>query len=214
MVYTRTVICGDGVTWLQMSRPLRATSILTSLPDVSELGSRDVEAWRAFFVNAARACIDAIPDDGVAMFFQTDIHHDGTWIDKAKLVQDAAQGGGASQLWHKIVLRAPPATTTWKRPSYSHLLCFSRGVRVDLDHRTPDVIDNGKALWSHGIGVPACAFAIRQIQLLSPTTTTVADPFCGKGTALAVANALGLQAIGVERNKKRAEASRVLSVVL
>jgi tRNA/tmRNA/rRNA uracil-C5-methylase (TrmA/RlmC/RlmD family) len=40
----------------------------------------------------------------------------------------------------------------------------------------------------------------------------VVDPFCGVGTVLAVANTLGLGAIGVERNRKRAEEARALVV--
>jgi tRNA G10 N-methylase Trm11 len=38
------------------------------------------------------------------------------------------------------------------------------------------------------------------------------DPFCGVGTVLAVANALGLEAIGVEKARKRSEQSRLLRV--
>jgi tRNA G10 N-methylase Trm11 len=38
------------------------------------------------------------------------------------------------------------------------------------------------------------------------------DPFCGVGTVLAVANALGLEALGVEKSKKRCEQARVLAV--
>ena len=40
------------------------------------------------------------------------------------------------------------------------------------------------------------------------------DPFCGVGTVLAVANALGLAAAGVEKNRKRAEQARELRVRL
>jgi hypothetical protein len=42
--------------------------------------------------------------------------------------------------------------------------------------------------------------------------TAVVDPFCGVGTVLAVANALGLDALGVEKNRKRAEQARELVV--
>ena len=38
------------------------------------------------------------------------------------------------------------------------------------------------------------------------------DPFCGVGTVLAVANRLGLDAVGVEKNRKRAEDARALTV--
>jgi len=42
----------------------------------------------------------------------------------------------------------------------------------------------------------------------------ILDPFCGVGTVLAVANALGLEALGVEKNRKRAEQARALHVRL
>jgi tRNA G10 N-methylase Trm11 len=38
------------------------------------------------------------------------------------------------------------------------------------------------------------------------------DPFCGVGTVLAAANALGLDAIGVEKARKRAEQAQTLVV--
>ena len=38
------------------------------------------------------------------------------------------------------------------------------------------------------------------------------DPFCGVGTIPAVANALGLDALGVERVQKRREQSRAQTV--
>jgi tRNA G10 N-methylase Trm11 len=36
----------------------------------------------------------------------------------------------------------------------------------------------------------------------------VVDPFCGQGSALAAANAHGLDAIGVELSRRRAAAAR------
>ena len=40
----------------------------------------------------------------------------------------------------------------------------------------------------------------------------VVDPFCGMGTMLAVANAHGLDAIGVELSQKRARRARNLTL--
>ena len=40
--------------------------------------------------------------------------------------------------------------------------------------------------------------------------TTVVDPFCGTGSVLAAANAIGLEAIGVELSRRRAARARKL----
>jgi tRNA G10 N-methylase Trm11 len=40
--------------------------------------------------------------------------------------------------------------------------------------------------------------------------TTIVDPFCGMGSVLAVANAHGLAAIGVEKSRRRAARARKL----
>jgi DNA modification methylase len=45
-------------------------------------------------------------------------------------------------------------------------------------------------------------------------TRTVVDPFCGHGSVLAVANALGLSAVGVELSPKRAKRARNLTIDL
>jgi tRNA G10 N-methylase Trm11 len=47
------------------------------------------------------------------------------------------------------------------------------------------------------MGVRACLDACRFVKT-ETTTRTVVDPFCGWGTILAVANSLGLDAVGVD----------------
>ena len=193
---------------------LEAASLVTSLPDVSELPALSLEGWRAWFVTAARRVLQSCPDEGVAIFLQTDVKKEGTWVDKGYLVQRAAELEGHALLWHKVVCRKPPGTVTWGRPSYSHLLCFSREVRVDLARCTADVLpEAGLMTWSKAMGVEACRLACRFV-LDETRTRTVVDPFCGRGTVLAVANALGLDAVGVEIARKRAKQSRSLAVKL
>ena len=65
--------------------------------------------------------------------------------------------------------------------------------------------------WVRAIGLEACRVAVRWISTHTRTHTVV-DPFCGLGTALAVANELGLDAIGVELNRKRAAKARSLTL--
>lgn len=208
----RTVHCGDAIEWLRAQPVLQGCSVVTSLPDASELPGVSHDAWRAWFSQAAALVLDRTPDDGVALFYQTDVKRGGGWVDKGYLVQRAAEDRGAALLFHKVVCRKPPGTTTFGRAGYAHLLAFSRGLRPDLSRATPDVIaDGGEMTWVRAIGLDACRLACAWVRDQTPTRTIV-DPFCGVGTVLAVANQLGLDAVGVELNKKRARKARTLTL--
>lgn len=201
---TRVVHCADALEWLPSQGVMAGCSFTTSLPDVSELPHLSLDAWKSWFKDAAARVIASTPDDGAAIFFQTDVKKDGAWIDKGYLVSRAAEDAGVRCLFHKVVCRRPPGTVTFGRPAYSHLLGFSRGLKLDLSRATADVLEKaGESPWTRGMGVDACRLACRFV-MDNTTTRTVVDPFCGRGTVLAVANAFGLSAIGVEISKKRA----------
>lgn len=208
----RTVHCADALAWLDARGVLAGCSIVTSLPDVSELPALSLDGWRRWFVQAAAKVMASCPDDGVAIFYQTDVKKAGVWVDKGYLCLEAAGQAGHELLWHKIVCRRPPGTVTFGRPAYSHMLCFSRGLRADLARSSADVIPGaGPTTWTRGMGAEACRIACRYV-LDSTPTRTVVDPFCGHGMVLAVANALGLDAVGVELSRKRCQKARGLSL--
>ena len=208
----RTVHQTDGVAWLEANPLARGSSIITSLPDSSEISSLKFDGWRHWFINAVKICINACPDDSAALFFQTDVKREGAWVDKGFLCQLGGEAAGARLLWHKVVCRAPAGTITFGRPAYAHLLAFSKGLTADLDKSTADVIPRlGKMTWARAMGIEACVVACRFL-LDNTTSRTVVDPFCGLGSALAVANALGMDAVGVELSRKRAEKARELVV--
>ena len=199
----RTVHQGDALAWLEEQGTLTSASLITSLPDVSGLPELGLGGWRDWFVSAAEAVLRHTPDEGVAIFYQTDIKVEGTWVDKAYLVQRAAEQEGSALLWHKLVCRKPPGSVSFGRPGYTHLLCFSRGVRDDVARSTTDVLPQlGEMTWSRAMGTAACELACRYV-LQHTETRTVVDPFCGRGTVLAVANRMGLDAVGVERSRRR-----------
>ncbi len=206
----RIIHHADAMRWLEEPHDFSGCSFITSLPDVSEVQARSLDEWRSFFVSAARKVIARCSADGVAIFFQSDIKKAGVWVDKGYLVQKAAEEEGAALLFHKIVCRQAPGTITFGRAAYSHLLCFSKGVRLDLSRATADVLpEAGEMTWVRAMGVEACRAACRFVQA-NTNSRTIVDPFCGVGTVLAVANELGLDAIGVELNRKRAAAARAL----
>lgn len=185
--------------------------MVTSLPDVSELGIA-LPRWREWFLEAVRLVVDGVTDESAALFFQSDIKRDGRWIDKGALVTRAAEDAGAHVLFHKLVCRRPPGMLTMGRPGFTHLIAVSRELRCPDVLSIPDIItDAGPLPWVRAMGVRAAAHAVRFARDQARATVVV-DPFCGVGTVLAVANALGLDALGVEKSKKRCVQARLLAV--
>jgi hypothetical protein len=211
---SRVVHHGDAIAWLRAQGRIAGVSAITSLPDVSELPHLSLSGWQRWFEDAAQLVIDSVPDEGVAIFFQSDIRRDGLWIDKGAMVARAAERAGAGLLFHRIVCRKPAGTLTYGRASYSHLLGFARALRPALGHAAADVIPDAGFMpgaKSMGIkaGVAACRFVLAETR-----TRTVLDPFCGFGTVLAVANAMGLDAIGVDLSIRMCRRARALAVTL
>jgi hypothetical protein len=206
-VASRVIHQGDGLAFLARG-PLPADhAIVTSLPDHSELPALGVDGWKRWFVDTAALVCRSVADDAVAIFYQTDVKHDGRWIDKAHLVLSGADAAGSHALWHKIVCRVAPGTTTFGRPAYAHVVCVSRTRRLAPGDATPDVLPSlGTMTWSRAMGAAACEAAVRFVASIGGRT--IVDPFCGMGSVLAAANAHDLDAIGVELSRRRAARAR------
>lgn len=208
----RTVHHTDALTWLAEHPAHPGCSLIASMPDVTEWGVT-LAVWEARFVEAARLCLEATPPDGITVFFQTDARTENGWVSKGGLVLRVAAELGVPVLWHKMVLQRPPNTPLHARAGFSHLLAFSRTVRIPRSHASPDVLpDRGKIPWSHSMGTRAAVRALRDIKAFAPATHTILQPFCGIGTVLALANAHGFDAIGVELNRRRVEQARILTL--
>jgi hypothetical protein len=206
----RVVHTGDGVAWLRAQAFDGRHAIATSLPDHSEIPSLGFDGWRTWFVDTVALACRQLADDAVAVFYQTDVKHDGRWIDKGHLVHLGVDAAGSALVWHKIVCRVAPGTTTFGRPAYAHVIAASRGLRLPPGASTPDVLPAlGTMTWSRAMGTAACE-AIAKFVLASTACRIIVDPFCGVGTMLAVANAHGLDAIGVELSRRRASRARKL----
>ncbi len=216
---TRVVHQEDALAWLAARGVLAGCSVITSLPDASELPELTRGAWESWFVEAAARVLAGVPGDGLAVFYQTDTKAEGRWVDKAQLVARAAERAGAGLVFHRIVLRAAPGEVTRGRAAYSHLVAWAHRDAHELRERArreamADVIpDAGATTWTRGMGVAACRAACDAVLRLTPTRVIV-DPFCGHGTVLAVANALGLDAVGVELGARRARKARTLTLAM
>ncbi len=185
--------------------------MVSSIPDVSETGQSDA-AWRSFFVDVAGSLLRLCDERGLLVLMQTDVRRDGVWIDKSALVTRGVRDAGGTLLMRKVVCRRPPGSTSSKRAAFTHLLVYGR---APLSPGLPDVIadvivDGGPVTWTRGVGLYAARAAVDVVVRHAPATQVIVDPFCGEGMILAVANERGLDALGVERHRKRAELARRL----
>ena len=210
----RIVHHADAIAWLQAQGKLIGASVITSLPDVSELPRLGLDGWRRWFEDAAALVMACTADEGVAIFFQSDIKRGGFWIDKGVLVSRAAERVGLGLLFHKIVCRKPPGTSTFGRATYAHMLGFARRQSRGHERARVDVLPvGGLQPGPKSMGVHACLDACRFVKS-ETTTRTVVDPFCGWGTVLAVANALDLDAVGVDIAPRMCRRARKLRIEL
>ena len=209
----REVIHAEALAWMDGNVAAPGTGVVTSLPDVSELPALGFDGWRAWFVGAVRRVIRWVPEDGAAIFFQSDVRHRGVWVDKGHLVLCGADEEHASVAWHRIVCRRPPGTLSQGRATYAHMIALTRVPRPPLRAAVDVMADGGAKTWSRAMGTLACASACRYL-LEETGATRVVDPFCGHGTVLAVANALGLDAVGIDVSARRCRAASKLVVDL
>lgn len=198
----KTIICADALTWLAENKNVGAIS--GSLPDPEEIGMEKWSEYEPWFYKAVSLCLESTSPETVTMFYQTDRKANG-WNSKAAVIFSAARYLGVRCLWHKIVVRSGIGKIDLYRPGYTHLLCFSRKARVGKP--TADVIERGAMIYPNATGLIAAEFLIRYAML---TSKRLADPFCGRGTIPAMADALGMDAIGIDIDPAQCEAAKKL----
>ena len=186
-------------------------NVVTSLPDISELRqtTQTVAEYEDWFVEVVRRLLCLTPPSNVAVFYQTPGRFtgaNGAWLDKATLCTLGAREAGAACVWRKVALLQPAGTRRGGvRPSFVDLLCFSRAHCVPRDHVTVDVLpDRGYCAYPKAMGEAACVAAVEYCRLVDgggnegTSSGLIVDPFCGYGSMLAVANAYGMDAVGID----------------
>lgn len=201
----KTIICADALPWLRKDCP--PCSIVASPPDEAELGC-GLPEWLTFYREAVAGIFGALGPGCPAVIYATDRKADGQWHSKAGLIMREAEAAGVRLLWHKIILRRGVGKSDIHRPGYSHLMAFGgEGVRPGT--ATPDVIERGQMAYPNAMGMAAAHMAIA---FAGRPGVPLVDPFCGRGTVPAMADALGFDAIGVDIDPaqcRHAEAMRL-----
>ena len=198
----RKIFCKDAMKWLPTQKNLDA--IVTSIPEMEEM-KMDIKEYIPFFRAAAMACMKSVKDTGYVVFLQTDRKYHG-WIDKSYHTSFVAEEAGLHMVWHKIALRTDVGKTDLFRPTYSHMVCYTKLGSVGKPF--PDVLARGDVTYSHAFGRDA----VRRIceYLKAQGVRTIVDPFVGSGTTVAVANELGINAIGVDIEPSQCAKARLL----
>jgi hypothetical protein len=201
----RQIICKDALQWLPSQ--INLSAIVTSIPEMEEVGLTPA-TYEPFFREATRLCLTSLSSKGYAIFLQTDRKKAG-WIDKSYLISDEARKAGFKMMWHKIALRQEPGTSGLFRPTYSHMLCYSKvGKPGKL---FPDVIHRGSVTYDNGFGIDAVTAVLDYLK--AQGINSVTDPFVGSGTTVALANKLGMTATGVDIDPKQCAKARTLKLV-
>ena len=200
----RVIHCQDAIPWLHKQKKL--DSIVTSIPEMDEV-KLPFNEYIEWFRNAAHLCLEAVKDKGYCIFLQTDRKYKG-WVDKSYLISDEAHKLGIRMIWHKIALRTEVGKTDLFRPTYSHMLCYSKEGAIGIP--VTDVIQRGDVTYANGFGIDAVKLVIQFLK--KHKIKSVVDPFVGSGTVVAVANAMGLNAVGVDIDKKQCAKAKVLQI--
>lgn len=215
---TRVVWNMDTLDWLdgrvQLDMPVRY-NIITSIPDISELGTRrqrvDAEDYEDWFIEVVSKIMNVLPPDNVAIFYQTPGRSSGiggAWLDKGHLCQLGARSAGARCVWQKIALDGPPGIERAGRPGFVNMLCFSKQHALPSSadgaarFKTVDVLYRGSMSYRKAMGEEACREAVsyceRWVDGKFSSQRAVVDPFCGHGSVLAAANCSGASAYGLD----------------
>ena len=206
----RIVKCADAREWLAKQKRGQHKFIITSLPEMSELGMDSREQYEAWFLEAAKQVCYVVGPDGYAIFYQTDRRLNGQIVDKAGLLFLAALHYDMRTVWHKIAEHRDAGKVDLYRPGYSHLICFSKNGSAGKAY--PDIFPPERSTWANGMPATvtyyACAFAANK------GARYIVDPFCGKGTVLAVANDLKLDAYGIDIDESMCAEAREFEVKL
>jgi ribosomal protein L11 methylase PrmA len=211
--FKRQVFAADSFKWLPsyLHSHKKFKAIITSLPDLSELSPHMTQSqYNSWLSDACHLLQDSLDPNGCIIFYQTNRKHKGILIDKEFVITSHFLENGFNKVFQKIVLRKEPGMLDMYRPTFSKLFCFSRNLKSGNVSRDVLPADTYQVLTKNGMSIQACQDAVDYIKKKMGSSVTILDPFCGVGTVLAVANANGMRAIGVDIDKKNVSKAKRL----
>lgn len=181
------IVCKDSYQWLTKIPNETISNIITGIPDLNEIdnsGKMTQSQYIKWFCDIAKLIFNKTNPDGYVLFTQTDRKIDGQTIDKSYWLTNTAYQCGYKLLWHKIICVRSVGKTDLFRPTYSHMLCYSKSGKPGSAF--PDIIDVSSKLYDNGTPVKAaelaCEFVSKHSKTVGQTKFDVIDPFVGQGT--------------------------------
>jgi hypothetical protein len=212
------IICDDSLKWLSRQNDRSIANVLTGLPDMNEV-NMELPQYLEFFRTIADLIFKKLSDYGYAIFIQTDRKFDGQTIDKSYHLTDVAYKNEIKLVWHKIVLQRDVGKIDLHRPTYSHVLCYTRNGKPGAAFQ--DVFPVSDKLYENATPQNACYRSAEYLYTVSKsrgsgikdgneTGGDVIDPFVGRGTAGVACLRAGLTFIGIDIDEEQCQRSRDL----
>uniref|UniRef100_A0A6C0J4T1 DNA methylase N-4/N-6 domain-containing protein n=1 Tax=viral metagenome TaxID=1070528 RepID=A0A6C0J4T1_9ZZZZ len=206
---SRNIICTDSLKWLQ-EQPLDSLpNVVTGICDHDEMANYSMDEYMTFFVSVADLIFQKQKQGCYAIFIQTDRKWQRQWLDKSYVLTGLARKHGYKTIWHKIVLNRPVNSTHLQRPTYAHMVGYTKDGTTGAG--TPDVIESGGKLYKNGTSVNAAKTALEFIKRYSKNIN-VLDPFIGQGTIAAIGNKIGLNVIGIDIDQEQCKLAENLNI--
>lgn len=195
----RKIICADSLKWLKNQTNNSIDNFVTGIADMDEV-NMNIDKYKIFIDDILTLIFKTLSDDGYAIFIQTDRKYERSWIDKSYLISRIADNFGLKMIWHKILLNRDVNATDLYRPTYSHMLCYSKNGTTGS--ATPDVLPISKRLYKNSTPLLPALRAVEFILKYSKGKLIV-DPFVGRGTICAICDLFGVPSIGIDISKSQ-----------
>lgn len=205
---SRKIIVADSLQWLKKLHDKSIPNILTGICDLDET-DMEMTGYLDFFNRVVQLIFNKVDPDGYVVFIQTDRKYQRQWIDKSFIISDIANRNGFKMAWHKIILHREVGRTDLHRPTYAHMLCYT--VNGTTGSAFPDVLPVSSKLYKNGTPILAARSALEFIKQYNKVSSLVLDPFVGQGTVPAIANALGMDSIGIDIDPEQAKIAETMT---
>lgn len=182
------IIESDSLEWFAKQKNNTINNVLTGLPDMDEMNMTDMDDYLSFIEKMTGLIFDKLKSHGYAIFIQTDRKINGQWIDKSFYITKNAMEKGMKLIWHKIVLQRDVGQTNLHRPTYSHVLCYTRTGKPGAAF--PDVFPVSTKLYANATPENVSTRCVEYINSVNKVRAKedeecpydIVDPFVGRGT--------------------------------